>query len=116
ARADRLRTLERKPAAENGQPAEEDGLVFSKQAITPIDRSVHRLQPLRVRPASSGKQAEALAELAQDVPLGHHVDAGCCQFDGERQTVEVLADFGDRLAIGSVDLEVGKGQSSSRPE
>ena len=98
---------------EHGQPAKEPLFVFRQEIVAPGDGFSERPVPGGQVACTAGQQVEAMLQTRQDGPRREHLDAGRCQFDGQRQPVEPDADFGYG---GGVFLAQGKGRThGARP-
>ena len=87
-------------AHKDGEPAEEALFLCRQQVVAPLQGVAQRLlaggQVLR----SSRQDLEPVREPLQQRLGRQEFAAGCGQFDGQRQAVQVHADLGDGAGIG----------------
>jgi hypothetical protein len=109
--------LQREPAGEHGQTAEEALLGVAQQVVAPGDGVAQGLVTGRRIARAAGQQAQAMAHQRQHRGGGEEGAAGGCQLDGQREPVELTADFGHGGDIGVVHREPGaRGADLSREE
>jgi hypothetical protein len=108
-----LRRVEREPADEHRELAEERLLVGREQAVAPVDdvaqRAVARLDVTRI----GAQQVEALVEAPADGARREHPRARRRKLEGERQPVEPAAHRRDvgRVLVGQREV----GAAGARP-
>ena len=96
---DGLGGVEREPAAELGQPAQQDPLVVGEELVAPLDRCPQGLVSGESGTASPGQQSEPVLQPVEDAIDRHGAHACRGQLDGERDPVEVVADGRDRRCV-----------------
>ncbi len=104
---DRLRRLEREPAAEHREPAEEPLLGFVEQVVAPGDRAAERLLALREVARAAREQLERLPQARQDRLGLEELHARRRELDRERKPVEPVGDLRDRRGVRFGRLEPG---------
>ena len=92
---DGLGRIQREPADEDSQPAEDLLLPGGQEPVTPGDGIAHGLVPSRcvTRPSDEVRQT-SIKSFTQH-RRSEHPDPRGGQFDGQRQPVEAAADLGD---------------------
>src|SRR6266581_9593755 len=55
--------------------------------------------PRRTRPAAAGQQAKTVVEMCREPPHPKGLDPGRRQFDRQRYSIELPADFGDDRSV-----------------
>ena len=101
--ADRLDGLERAPAGEDGEAAEERALGLGEEIEAPVDERAEGLLAWDGGAAAGGEKVKAVVEPLDDLLEGEDADAGGGELDGERDAVEPPADLRDE-----VDVVVGE--------
>ena len=102
-----LRSLEREAAREDGQAAQQDALRLLEQLVAPVERSLQSLLPRRRGAAACTQQPEAVVEAVGEGVGRKCVDPGGSQLERERQSVEPMADAGNRRPVPLVEHEPG---------
>ena len=102
---DRLDSVERDSSNEGSQHPEDLLRIRIQQVVAPVDRRAERALALREIRRAAREQGEGLAEALRRSFGPQDTDAGCCQLDRERETVESAADARDRVAVLADELE-----------
>ena len=97
--AHRLRRLERRPAGEDREPAQDGPLRLGQQVVAPVDGGAQRLVPGEGRPAAAGQEAEAVVQPGRDLLHRQGAHPGGGQLDGQRHAVEAAAQLGHRAGV-----------------
>ena len=101
----RLCRIEREPAGEHRQPAEQDPLGLGEQRVAPLDRAAQRALPRCGRAAPRREQPEHVVEPGGDLLGIEHPRPRGGQLDGQGEPVEPPADVRDRRDVVVPQLE-----------
>ncbi len=101
------RGFEREPSAEHREPAKRCLLLGIEESVAPVEQRGHRAMSLGQAPVATAKQSQAVVEARQDLVHVEHRDPGRRDLEREGQSVESLADVGDRLGRVVGEREVG---------
>ena len=80
-----------------------------EQIIAPRKRVAQSLLPCRDILCPHRQDLQAVFQAGQEPLWRKQFDAGCCQFDGERQAVQAHTDLGNGTGVSAGQLEVGFG-------
>jgi hypothetical protein len=94
-----FRAFQRASAHEHRESPEKLLLGGSQQIVAPVNGGAQRLLPLRHVARAAGQQLQPAGETCPHGRGRKNFDPGGCEFDGERQTIEARANFGDRGCI-----------------
>ncbi len=86
-----------KASSEDCEGAEQPLFLGFQQVIAPANRVAQRLLSFRQIARAVGEQGQKMAETRQEQLGGQHIDVRGGQFQGERQSIQALANLGDRL-------------------
>ncbi len=100
----RLRRLQRPPADEDRQPAEDRTLGRTEQPIAPINQCVQGLLARQRAARAAGEQAEAVIESFQQRLRAYGAQASGGQLQRQREAVQPPADRHQRAGDGRGDL------------
>ena len=76
--------------------------------MTPGDRVAQRPLAFRCIPRPTRQQRQALIQPREQSLRRKHPHPRCRKFDGERQSVQAMANFGNGLGIATVDGKAGR--------
>ena len=96
---DRFGRAERGPAREDGHPREVRLFFGCQELIAPGNGVAERLLAVREIARAAGEDAEAVGEPGEQGGDGEDLHSGRGQFDRERQSVQTLANLGDRGGV-----------------
>ena len=99
------RCFQRKLAGEDAQPTQYRALCFRKQLIAPVERCTERLMPRQSRSPAARQKPEAVVEMRRQLPHAKDANAGCCQFQRQRDAVEPATNLQSRRYIGVAERE-----------
>ncbi len=93
--------VEREPAREHGEAAQQRALRLGEKVVAPVDQCAQRLLSRQRRPVAGGEQAEAVVDARGDLLDRQRAQARCRELERERNAVEAPADLhhGGRVAI-----------------
>jgi len=81
------------------QSAQDDALILREDLVTPIERRPQRSVPGRGRPPAAAQHPETIVEARRKSPHPEGLDSSRRQFDRQRYSIELPADFGDNRSI-----------------
>ena len=102
--------LERAAADEDRQAAEQPLFGLAEQVVAPGNRRAQRLLTRRQIPRAAGQDLETALQPPQHRRRRQRLDAGRRQLDGQGQTVQPVADLGNRAPVLAGQREVGLGR------
>ena len=102
-----LGRLERAPADEDRDPAEQPLLRFVEQVVAPGDRAPQRLLAFGQIARAAGQDLQPALESSQHRRGRQRLDARRRQLEGQRQPVEAVADLGNGPRILAGQRKVG---------
>ena len=88
------RGLQRAPASEQRERAEETLFLARDQVVTPLDRRAQCLLA-GIGIAAAAQEVEALREATEDLARGERLRACSSELEGEWEIVEASAELGD---------------------
>src|SRR5271163_3382179 len=91
ARCDRARGVDRKGAAQDGQPPHDRALSLGQQSVAPVERRPQRLLPRRRRAAAIREHTETLIELGRNGFYAERRCVRCRELDRQREAVQATA-------------------------
>src|SRR6266852_8308002 len=92
---------------ENSDVSEESLHLVTEQIIAPLDSATQSLVSYRHIARSPHQRLEPVSQAGQERLGGQVLYMYRCQFQGERQTIQAGADFGDRSCIRRCEVEAG---------
>src|SRR3954468_13439592 len=97
-----LDCVQRRAAAERGEPSEQNPFAFVEEVVTPVDQASQRLLPWLRRSRTDRQQRVAVVDPLHEVFDGHRAKPSRGKLDGQRESVQPLQQLlrrGTRLAL-----------------
>ena len=110
---DRDGGLHREPIDEDANALKESFFAIVEEIVAPVDQRAQRLLSWQRIAASAGEDAETFVEAFRELMNVDHLDAGCGEFDCERDAVETLDDLDNSRCIAVRELETHVGSAGS---
>ncbi len=102
---DRLGVLERPATGKHRQPVEQAALGVRQQVVAPIERRLQRALTRQGTTTTARQQPKPSVESCRKLPHRKRLDPPRRQLQGERNTVQPLADLGDGGGISVGERE-----------